>query len=170
MVYNSANQTTRYPAIKPPYITTNEHFHDNPTSREPSKTSTFGKLYDHSTYFMDRKLDPKIASRSATTGGGASQLTATRYTDIITQPLTWSGRLSSSSYVGDGSFQLANGLTYSFRSGSAKPVKLVPYADLQKTEYQDRYNRGAAAAEHPRWVSGRAPHSVEYKSSGRFSG
>lgn len=42
------------------------------------------------------------------------------------------------------------GLTYSYRSH--KPVKLVPYSQLTKTEYQAQYNRTAAAAEHPRWV------------------
>lgn len=60
------------------------------------------------------------------------------------------------------------GLTYSYRSH--KPVKLVPYASLTKSEYQANYNRTAQASEHPRWVTMRAPYSVDYKTTGRFNG
>ncbi|GFR47626.1 hypothetical protein Agub_g9365 [Astrephomene gubernaculifera] len=166
MVYTAltGNQTELYPRIKGQYTTTNQHFHDSPTSKEPKKTSTFGKLYEHSPYFMDRKLDPIPASRSATVGGGA---TSVKVTGQAVPPLTWSGNFTPA-YAGNGTFELNNGLSYSYKS--SKPVKLVPYNDLQKTEYQDHYNRTAVASEHPRWVSGRAPYSVEYKSTGRFNG
>ncbi|KXZ54352.1 hypothetical protein GPECTOR_5g433 [Gonium pectorale] len=167
MVYGAltGGQTERYPQVKEHYKTTNQHFHDSPTAREPSKTSTFGKLYDNSPYFLDRRLDPTPISRSSMVGGGTTSL---KVTGEVAPPLTWTGRLPSSSYRGNGTFELANGLTYSFRSN--KPVQLVPYAALQKTEYQATYNRTASASEHPRWVSGRAPFSVEYKSTGRFTG
>ncbi|GLC42020.1 hypothetical protein PLESTB_001059700 [Pleodorina starrii] len=172
MVYTAlqGNQTERYPHVKDLYRTTNQHFHDSPTSKEPLKASTFGKLYENSPYFLDRRLDQKPPSRAATVGGGTTSL---RVTGELPPPRGWSGRLSSLTYRGNGTFELANGMTYSAGSSltrSSKPVRLVPYADLQKTEYQDHYNRTAVASEHPNWVSGRAPYSVQYKSTGRFAG
>ncbi|PNW78812.1 hypothetical protein CHLRE_09g390949v5 [Chlamydomonas reinhardtii] len=167
MVYGavSGNQTRRYPHVKEHYQTTKEHFHDSPNAKEPNKTSTFGLLYNNSTHFMDRRLDPKPVSRSSMVGGGATTL---KFGQGESKPITWSGRLPESSYRGNGTFELANGLTYSYRSH--KPVKLVPYASLTKSEYQANYNRTAQASEHPRWVTMRAPYSVDYKTTGRFNG
>ncbi|GIL66272.1 hypothetical protein Vafri_19872 [Volvox africanus] len=169
MVYGAlaGNQTERYPHVKDQYRTTNQHFHDSPTSKEPSKTSTFGKLYENSPYFLDRRLDQKPPSRASTVGGGTTVL---KVTGEPPAPRGWSGRLSTLSYRGNGTFELANGMTYSTGRSSAKPVKLVPYADLQKTEYQDHFNRTASASERPDWASGRAPFSVQYKTTGRFAG
>ncbi|KAG2485594.1 hypothetical protein HYH03_015658 [Edaphochlamys debaryana] len=165
MVYTVVNQTERYPHIKEHFKTTVQHFHDEPLAKEPKKISTFGKLYNNSTYFMDRRLDAKPVSRTATVGGGTASV---RLGPEGSPPITWSGKLATSTYRGNGTFELANGLTYSWRSH--KPVKLVPYAALTKTEYQDKYNRGAVASQHPQWVTMRAPYTTAYRSTGRFTG
>lgn len=72
-----------------------------PTAKEPSKKSTFGKLYDNSPYFMDRRLEGKVASAFTSELGNTLGKEDSR--------LTWTGRLSPSTYVGNGTFQLANG-------------------------------------------------------------
>lgn len=77
-----------------------------PTAKEPHKISTFGKLYENSPYFLDRRLDQQPPSRASTVGGGTTTL---RVTGEPAALRGWSGRLSTLSYRGNGTFELANG-------------------------------------------------------------
>lgn len=129
MVYIPGNQTAQYPKLGSgpvDYTTTKQHFHDDPSKKEPKKASTFATLYDNSVYFMAKRLEKRpINSHETTIKMGSDPA-----------KLTWTGRLPAASYVGNGTFQLANSLTY-----SCKPVKLVPYNDLMRSEYQDKFNK-----------------------------
>jgi len=53
-----ANQTAKYPHVNA-WTTTNQHFHDVPTNKEPAKRSTHGKLYQGSTFFTSTALQRK---------------------------------------------------------------------------------------------------------------
>lgn len=109
MVYIPQTQTARYHERPDPFLSTSGHFHDVPGKLElpmdaaRSKTSTFGKLYPKSEYFMhNRTLDKK--PRKAMEG------TTTLFPDH--PKLTFSGSLGQTgaqTYRGNGTFQLLNG-------------------------------------------------------------
>ncbi|GAX76682.1 hypothetical protein CEUSTIGMA_g4128.t1 [Chlamydomonas eustigma] len=72
MVYQEMNQLKRYHYLPDSFLTTKEHFHDDPVKREipnggPHKRSTHGKLYNGSSFYTSKSLRPTIRSASAST-------------------------------------------------------------------------------------------------------
>ena len=59
-------QTKKYPHVREFYKSTKEHYHDNPSGREPTKASTSGMNYPGSPYLASLKVQTKVAATDST--------------------------------------------------------------------------------------------------------
>ncbi|MEW5308796.1 MAG: hypothetical protein WDW38_000727 [Sanguina aurantia] len=97
MVYLAGNQTQRYPQEQKK--TTNRFFHDEPSSVEPHKSSTFAKLYNNAPFFVTER----------NTLNRVSALNNTLQLFPSPPAMSRSGKLSASSHTSARTFQLHTG-------------------------------------------------------------
>lgn len=137
MVYGEMNQLRRYHHRPDTFLSTTQHFHDDPSLKEAPnghahKQSTHAKLYNGSLYFSSSSIQSK--PRSWKDG----ELRSTSDLDRAPPPrqhLT-SKSTASGTYRGNGTFTVElphSTITY-------KNPSMVPYTQLTwQSEYSDKY-------------------------------